>query len=113
MNVQPICDRWRDEADLFESRGMEREAQMVRSYADELEAAQREYLYETLTLEQAADEAGRSYDTVQRWVADGTVPNAGEKGRPRVRRCDLLPNVETVADSDGARFAEKVLRARS
>ena len=35
-------------------------------------------------------ETGLSYSTIQHRLADGSLPNSGKKGRPRVRRRELL-----------------------
>jgi hypothetical protein len=112
-----LAEHWRDEAARLEHYGAGAIAAALEACAAELDAAEREYLFETLTLEEAAEESGLSYDTIGRKVRTGELPNAGEKGRPRVRRCDLLPNVErpalrSVTDSGEPDVAAEVLRAR-
>lgn len=92
MNIEPLlslAERWREEASLYRRRGRKEDAAVAESYADELEHALRAWCLETLSLEEAAHEAGTSYEAMQKRVARGQVPNAGESGRPRVRRCDL------------------------
>lgn len=42
-----------------------------------------------LTLEQASSASGYSVDHLSRMVREGRIPNAGTKGRPRIRRADL------------------------
>jgi hypothetical protein len=42
-----------------------------------------------LSLAQAAQESGYSVDRLQKLVAAGTIPNAGRKGKPAIRRSDL------------------------
>lgn len=44
---------------------------------------------ELLTLPEAARRAGMSEDHLGRLLREGKVPNAGRKGRPRVRAADL------------------------
>ena len=44
---------------------------------------------ELLTLPQAAERSGISEEHLGRLVRDGKVPNAGRKGRPRIRVADL------------------------
>lgn len=90
-----LAEEWRDEADLFERRGLEREARLAESYATDLEERLREWKLETLTLSETAEELGVSYDTVQRKVANGEFPNAGRKNAPRVRREDLFASSES------------------
>ncbi|MFQ5845359.1 MAG: hypothetical protein ACE5JG_10280 [Planctomycetota bacterium] len=89
--VRSLITEWRDEATLFRRRGQHALAECAESFANELEERLREWMLEALTLEEAAGESGLAYDTLQRRVASGEVPNAGRKGAPRVRRCDLWP----------------------
>jgi hypothetical protein len=44
---------------------------------------------EVLSLSTAARESGYSVDRLQKLVADGSIPNAGRKGKPGIRRRDL------------------------
>jgi hypothetical protein len=60
------------------------------SYASELEMTLTAWAFQELTLEEASSECGLTYDTLQRRVSRGMLANAGSRGRPRVRRCDLL-----------------------
>jgi hypothetical protein len=84
-----LAHEWREEAALLERRGMKREARMIQSLSADLEERLREWELEKLTLKQAAAELGLKYDTVQRKVASGELLNVGDKGAPRVRRCDI------------------------
>ena len=93
MNVDrlpALAESWREEAALFRRRGLNQAADLAESYAMELEAVLREYRLATLTLKEAATETGLKYDTIQGKIASGEIPNAGRRGSPRVRRCDLL-----------------------
>lgn len=87
--LRDVASRMREEAELFRRRGDERAAEMAESYADDLEDALRKWWYEELTLKEAAAEQGCSYSKMQKMVSRGEIPNAGEKGDPAVRRCDL------------------------
>ena len=92
MNVEPIqalAGRWREEAALYRKRGQKDLAAAAESYAAELETGLNEWMSERLTLEEAAKESGYSYSTLQHRLREGSLPNVGEKGTPRVRRCDL------------------------
>lgn len=77
-----------DEA-LFRRRGLAEPAALVGSIADELEGEATRRLDEPLTLREAAETSGYSYGSLEHMVRQGVLPNAGEKGRPRVRRRDL------------------------
>jgi hypothetical protein len=92
MDLSPLRDlanRWREEADRYERDGVPGHAALLRRVADDFTQAFDRWFLQELTLEQAAAELGRSYDTVQRKIRSGELPNAGRKGRPLVRRCDL------------------------
>lgn len=114
-SLRKLADRWQEEADLLRRRGAPRQADALESAADELGERLREWSLELLTLEQAATEAGVSYDTMQRKVGS-EIPNAGEQGAPRVRRCDLHPWLEDpeprLHDDPVDDLADRVLRSR-
>ena len=100
--ISRLAVQWREEAALFRRRGLTREADFAESYADDLDAAVREHRLATLTLTEAATESGLRYDTVQGKVASGEIPNAGRRGSPRVRRCDLLSDEVLLARLAGS-----------
>ena len=89
MDRSELATSWRATAANLRRYGAVGEATALEACAAELEHAEREYAVEELTLEQAAGELGLKADTVGRYLRDGDLPNAGEKNRPRVRRCDL------------------------
>lgn len=100
MNVETLLDRWRSEAETFEARGMVREATMARSFAADLEAFAREYLFATLTVEHAAEEAGVCAETIRRRVRRGELHDVGEGGRIAIRRAELLNGTDSDAGHD-------------
>jgi len=73
-------------------------AEAFRRAAQELEASLRDELGELLTLDQAVSESGYSLDHLRHLVADGTIPNAGRKGAPRIRRADLPRRARKAAE---------------
>ncbi len=97
-----LVESWREEAALFRRRGLNQAADVAESYAADLEAAVREYGLAMLTLTEAAAESGLKYDTIQGKVASGEIPNAGRRGSPRVRRCDLLSDEVLLARLAGS-----------
>lgn len=105
--------RWREDASTLRTRGASHHADTLESAADDLETRLREWRLERLTLTEAAREAGSAYDTIQRKVASGDLPNAGEKGSPRIRRCDLHEWMDvppaTGSDADDPDVAGEVL----
>ena len=79
----PFAQQMRQDAALFERRGLKDTAALIRSYADELDAYDENYSLELLTLDQAAAESGYHKDSISRMIAEEKVPNAGTKGAPR------------------------------
>lgn len=111
-----LADRWRNEADTFRSYGAERLATACEKHADELEAAWAEWWTERLTYEEAAGELGCTYSAIQKKVQRGDLPTVTDGG-PRVRRCDLFPeladeSVELTTEDGDPDLAGEVLRAR-
>lgn len=105
--VLELTRTWEADADRLELYGDEGRAQLVRLLAAQVREAMREVADEELTLSEAAIESGYSADHLRHLVADGTIPNAGRKGAPRIRRRDLplkpgagesgLPDAESAA----------------
>ena len=69
--------------------GLSQPADQMYAMAAELEAAFTAWLNEALTLDQSATESDYSYKHLQERVANGTIPNAGKPGKPRILRRDL------------------------
>lgn len=91
-----------DEADCVRSRfDDDRLAALCETHAREVRECIDEWLNEPLTLQQAAVESGYSADRLGRLVRDGTLPNAGERGSPRIRRRNLprKPSHQPVASN--------------
>ncbi len=113
VNLSPLrelADRWQEEAERYERDGaLVRADALLRRMASELTEALDRWWLEELTLEQAAEEGGRSYDTIQRRVATGDLPNVGRKHRPRVRRADLYRRGTTAGDERMRDIAAELL----
>ena len=84
-----LASRWRTDAETLRARGAPQQADALANCADELEAALREHDLEALTLNEAAQESGYSYSTLQKKVARGELSNMGTKNCPRIRRGHL------------------------
>ena len=92
MNItrlEAITAGWREEAALYERRGQDTLARLAESFAADLEEELTAWYFESLTLHDAAEESGVAYSTLQQKVANGDLPNSGEKGSPRILRCNL------------------------
>lgn len=86
---QELPNVWRSDAAKVRRLGAEPQAATLEACADALERALGEHDNEPLTIPQAATETGLSESHLYRVVSEGRVPNAGRKGRPRIRRRDL------------------------
>ncbi len=90
MNALDLVSCWREEAANYgRDDALVRGDRLLRRVAAELETWWRERELEELTLEQASELGGYSYSALEKGVRTGTIPNAGESGRPRIRRRDV------------------------
>jgi hypothetical protein len=110
MTPAELVTQWRTEADTL-ARYSPELARIARTHADELDAAMRALDDDALDLATAARESGYSVERLRHMVADGSVPNAGRKGAPRVRRADLPRKPRAAAGFDAASTAREVLRS--
>ena len=84
-----LASEWRLKAKELHRFGANEQALTLEYCADDLEEAWRIWQTEPLTLEEAAEESGYSYSSLQKRVSDGEIPNIGKAGAPRVQRQDL------------------------
>lgn len=85
-----LVQKWIDEASYLRDRyGLETAARICEAHVNELKAAVVASQGELLTVSQAARESGYSEQHLRALIAEGRVVNAGQKGRPRLRRGDL------------------------
>ena len=92
MNIDrlhELADGWRADAAVLRRRGAAAQADALQSCAADHEQTLREWQNEELTLHEASQESGFSQSTLQQGVASGKIQNAGQHGRPRIRRRDL------------------------
>lgn len=99
--VDALSGELRTDAATLRRWGDVRGADLLEAVADRVDAALRDHDAELLDLRTAARESGYSPDRLRHMLADGTVPNSGRKGAPRVRRGDL-PNRPARAPAAGA-----------
>jgi hypothetical protein len=92
-----LADLWRREATTLRHRGGQAQADCLESCADDLEQAILATDNTALTLTEAATESGYSPDHLGRQLRLGKLPNAGTKGRPRIRRADLPRRIAPTA----------------
>jgi len=112
MTLEQLAQEWRSEAERLRSRySLDDLAKLCDTHAAELQEAIREAASEELTLAQAARESGYSERRLRELVAEEKVPNAGELGRPRIRRGDLPRKARPKSEPfDAAAHAAGVLR---
>jgi len=110
--VDALAERWLSVAEVLEGVLDERGASLFRLHAAELREAIREAGEEVLTLAQAAKESGYSASRLRHLIAAGDLPQAGERGRPRIRRGDLPTKPKKVSETttDVEREADDILR---
>ncbi len=113
MEHAPLAARWRASANALRRYAPE-VANAWDDAAKELEEHDRERELEALTLTEASAESGYSEGHLGRLVSNYTLPNAGTKGAPRIRRCDLprKPGGSRGQVRGEPDLAGEVLRAR-
>ena len=87
--IKDLIARWRAEAETVGRCGHESTGKLIRRLAVEVDEALKDDQDEALTLAEAALESSYSTEHLRKMVASGAIPNAGGKGRPRIRRSDL------------------------
>ena len=100
---------WMAEADALSRRGLAEPARLMRSMATELGERATEWADQPVTLREAAEFGGYAYSTLEHRVRAGELPNAGEKGNPRLRRRD----VPLKAEAAGTPASQAALRDAS
>lgn len=113
-SLKNLADEWRDRANnLRRWADAEGAARALEGAAAELEAALREATDEALTLAEASEASGYSERRLRELLADGTIPNAGRRGAPRIRRGDLPRRAgrTTPTGYDPAADARQLLQA--
>lgn len=104
-----LAATWRANADTLAAHGADQGAATCRLHAAQLEAALRDTDDELLDLAAAATESGYSTDRLRHMIADGSIPNAGRRGSPRVRRADLPRKRSSAGGFDAAAAALRVV----
>lgn len=93
-----LIPHWRAQAADLRRYGAATNAATLEAAAVELETALRDEAGELLTLARASAESGYSAEHLARAVRAGTLPNAGRRGAPRIRRSELPRKAHPIAD---------------
>lgn len=88
-SFEQLSQAWLAEAEMLRHRGAATLADVLTSCAQDLKQAVLQRDLELVNLEQASAESGFSYSALEKMIRSGRLPNAGQKGRPLVRRGDL------------------------
>ena len=99
--LEKLAGRWLEEAETLARYRDTRGSEVCRLHAAEVRAALASHEKDVLTLAEAAEASGYSTDHLRHLVAEGSVPNAGKRGNPGIRRADLpkKPGKRRGADS--------------
>ena len=95
-----LLEKWGAEEAVYRRRGQNGLADFLDSLMKDAMDERDRFLDEELTLAEAAEIGGYGYSTLQALVRAGRIPDAGETGKPRVRRRDL-PRKPSSIVSDG------------
>ena len=107
-----LVNRWREEADLLRGYGAEEAATATEKHAREVIEAVKRAEDDELTLTEAASESGYSKRRLRELVSEGSIPNAGRKGAPRIRRADLPHKAKVTSNGfDACAEARAILGA--
>ena len=93
--------------------GHETTAAICELHARQVDAAVAALDAEALTLVEAAAESGLSADHLGRLLRTGTIPNAGRKGAPRIRRADLPRSPRRLLASEEGGSYDPITDARA
>ena len=99
LSVHHLPNHWREQAASLRKYGATPVAEALEAAVVDLETALTHQADEVYTLTEAARLCGYSADHLGRLVKDGTIPNAGRSGAPRIRRADLPRRPSRVAAS--------------
>ncbi len=89
---------------MYRRDAVESLARVCQRHSDELDAAVNQVDDTPLTLSDAARLSGLSAEHLGRRLRQGTIPNAGRKGAPRIRRGDLPMKARKIERPSGSSY---------
>jgi len=95
-----LAPGWRSTARLFRDHAEESVARAYEACAKDLERILTSLGDTPLTLQEAAEESGYSADHLGRLVREGSIPNSGRHGSPRIARRDLPRKSEMASQPE-------------
>lgn len=112
MTPVELVEEWETAAGTLEHYGDERGAALCRLHAEELTKALSAFEAEALTLSDASDLSGYSADHLGRLIREGSIPNAGRSGAPRIARRDIPQKSDVAPLADRAHHtATQIVRS--
>lgn len=103
---------WREQAATLRDVGAEPNAKTLEWAAMQLENALRTAADSLLSLQEAAGESGYAVDTLRHKIAANSIPNAGRKHAPLIRRGDLPKRARGLQPSEYDPLADALAIAR-
>lgn len=102
---------WRKDADLLRNHGASEAAATTELHAQQVLDAVAQAEDEELSLAESASASGYSKRRLSELLADGTIPNAGRTGAPRIKRKHLpmRANSKKRSDFDASSEARAIL----
>ncbi len=114
IDLSDLLARWTGDEARFRDYGQDEVADVIARCRSDLAEYAREWQLEALTLEEAAAFSGLARGTLSNKIARGELPNAGSKGRPRVRRGDLpMKPPGSPGRGEAIDLADRILRSRA
>lgn len=108
-----LLHRWGSDEERLRELGQESAARLAKRYREELSTWWRERQLDLLTLGEAAAYSGLTAGTLGNKIRAGEIPNAGDKHRPRVRRCDLPARAPGPSGCQDLDLADTILVGRT
>ena len=109
--IGPLLDRWRDNAKVLRQCCCAREADLIERLVQDAEKYLAELDDRLLTLKEAAELSGYCASHLGRMVRNGTIPNAGRPGAPRIRAADVPRKPVAQCSSSSQIDREQIVRS--
>lgn len=111
--LEPLLGRWLQDARTLRRRGCDREASVIESVAQELRDFVAGLGSVSVTLQEASELSGYSSAHLGRLVREGTIPNAGRQGSPRISISHIprrpVAHSHTGAQADTTQIVQSII----
>lgn len=114
MNTQELRQRWQLKREEFAQLAVHVDGvRVIDAFLADLDSRERDEADELLSVARAASLSGYSPEHLARCIRTGKIPNAGVKGRPRIRRADLPRKPKKSLESGAEKAYDVYADARS